>query len=96
MTQRTTQAQRIFNRFGGVRPLAAALEQLAEHTGDDAARRDPSTIYRWDYPKSRGGYGGVIPSSALGYVMSAAELIGVQLTAEDVDPRPRSEEDIFQ
>ncbi|MEH6502983.1 MAG: amino-acid N-acetyltransferase [Cycloclasticus sp.] len=57
----------IIHKFGGVKPLAAAIN------------KDPATIYRWTYPKSKGGTGGIIPSSAIGKITEAARLLNITL-----------------
>ena len=90
-----TQAQRIFAKFGGAYRLYLALSDLAEHTGDPSKKRSKTTVYRWDYPAAKRGCGGVIPSAALADVLAAAELKGIAITADDLDPRPRGEPDIF-
>ena len=68
------QAQRIVDKFGGPRRLAYA------------AGLEPSRVYRWLYPKDRGGTGGIIPSSAVSLVQVAALMANVELTAEDWAP----------
>jgi len=76
-----TQAQRIFDKFGGVPALHKALQRV----GADAARH-VSAIYRWNLPKKNGGSNGLIPTSALGDVIRAARLEGVHITPEDLYP----------
>ncbi|SOD41341.1 hypothetical protein [Nitrosovibrio sp. Nv4] len=81
MTQAAkTQADRIIAKFGGARGLARALQAL----GDTHQLRSPAVIYRWTYPKTRGGTGGKIPSSALDAVIRAARLEGILITADDL------------
>lgn len=76
-----TQASRIIGKFGGARRLCAILKHLGpEH------ELSPSSIYRWDYPKSKGGTGGVIPTAAMKSVILAARLEGIFLTPEDFYP----------
>lgn len=65
------QAARIIARFGGVRRLAYV-------TG-----MEPSRIYKWTYPKARGGTNGIIPSACVATIQVAAETAGVELKAED-------------
>jgi len=73
------QARRIFDRFGGVRALHAALKRLGpEH------EREISALYRWGYPVAAGGAGGAIPTAALRSVRLAARLEGIFLTPEDL------------
>ena len=79
----TTQASRVLLKFGGARRLAAFLRA----GGHDV---HPITVYKWAYPKERGGTGGVIPSKHLGPVLDAARLEGIILDADDLDPRPRA------
>lgn len=68
------QAQRIVDKFGGPRRLAYA------------AGLEPSRVYRWLYPKARGGTGGIIPSAAVAQVQQAALVANVDLTPEDWAP----------
>lgn len=76
-----TQAYRIIKKFGGARRLWALLKDLGpEH------ELSPSSIYRWDYPKEKGGTGGVIPTAAMPSVIKAARLEGIFLTPEDFYP----------
>ena len=60
-------ANSIISQFGGVKKLAKAIN------------KDPATIYRWTYPKSKNGTGGLIPSSALNKVIDAAKRLNIQL-----------------
>lgn len=84
------QAAHIINRFGGARSLSRALALVGEH-------RDPSTIYKWTYPKSetngRGGTGGVIPSSVWSAIIRAAHVDGIVLTTADFEVKYRVNED---
>ena len=49
-----------------------------------------SAVYRWTYPRSRGGRGGVIPRGPQAKLIEAARAGLVNLTAEDfVDLPPR-------
>lgn len=79
--QHTTQADRVFARFGGVPSLKAALDRVGPQ-----ASRTMSALYRWNLPKSRGGSNGVVPSAAWPDIMKAARLEGVLLTPEDCFP----------
>lgn len=72
--QHSKQAQSIYKKFGGARNLARLLG------------KNPSTVYRWDYPKTKGGTDGLIPSSALREVIKLAFLHGILITAEDLYP----------
>lgn len=75
------QAERVLRKFGGARRLAAILKMLGRE-------RDPATIYKWTYPRSKRGTGGLVPSSAWGDVLAAMRFEGLQLLPEDMDPRP--------
>ncbi len=75
-----SQAERIINKFGGVPNLVKALETAGRP-------RHRQNIYRWTWPRERGGTGGVIPTSALEDVAEAARIEGVLLTPDDFDPR---------
>ena len=60
-----TQAGKIITKAGGARNLSRLIEFA---TG---IKVDPSAIYRWNYPKDKGGTGGFIPSSAIPKVTAA-------------------------
>lgn len=70
------QAERIIAKFGNARQLAAALAEVG-------AGRDPTAVYKWTYPREKGGTGGYIPAAAVDDVKRAAERRGVQLTGKD-------------
>lgn len=67
----TTPAEKIIAKFGGARPLAAALGIT------------PASVYRWTYPRERQGSAGYIPTRWIPRVKDAAALLDVTLTAED-------------
>lgn len=67
-------AKKIINLFGGIKPLANAIG------------KDPATIYRWTYPKNKGGTDGRIPSSAIQVIQQAANSLGISLTANNSNP----------
>lgn len=75
-----SQAARIIRKFGGARRLAALLKSINHPI-------QPAAIYKWTYPKSRGGTGGIIPTRAQGAVIQAARADGIIITSEDMDPR---------
>ena len=76
------QAESVINKFGGARELARAIKALSP---DD--HYNPSSIYRWMYPKSAGGTGGEIPGPALKLIIKAARFAGILLTPEDLYPQ---------
>lgn len=67
-----TQADRVIATFGGARKLAALLD------------RTPSAIYKWTYPRERGGTAGYIPSSVWPSLYDLARRMGISLK---VDPQ---------
>lgn len=69
------QAEKIIEKFGGPAKLANALQC------------DAATIYKWTYPKDKGGTDGLIPSSTMPAVLKAADILGIDLSSEDIDPR---------
>lgn len=69
------QAEKIIAKFGGPAKMAAALEC------------DVSAIYKWTYSKEKGGTDGLIPSSSMPVVLNAADVLGIELTPHDLDPR---------
>lgn len=78
--RKVTQVDRIFAKFGGPQKLAKALRK-------NGTPKTLPSIYKWNYTREQGGCNGVIPSHALFDVIEAAKLIGVELSAEDLDPR---------
>ena len=68
--------QSIVDLFGGAQALAEAIG------------RDPASIYRWQYPKSRGGTGGRIPKSAIKSIVQAAQARGIPLHEGDLNDCP--------
>lgn len=74
------QAARVIAKFGNARRLAEATQRLA----DPSLHRSPHVVYRWTYPKSKGGTNGRIPSSALEAVLAAARLEGILITPADL------------
>ena len=77
-----TQAERIIKKFGGPGRLASILEQIGRS-------KHRSSIYKWVYPREKGGTGGLVPTAAWPDVFAAARFEGVLITAEDIDPRPQ-------
>lgn len=53
-------------------------------------RINTSTVYKWTYPKSKGGSGGLIPTQSWPAVFDAARRAGLTITPSDIDPRPRT------
>lgn len=49
--------------------------------------RTYATVFRWDYPRAKGGTGGFIPTKAWPDILLAARCDGIILTSEDFDPR---------
>ena len=65
------QAKRIIDKFGGPRQLARAIGC------------QPAAVYRWTYPRTRGGTDGYLPNAVKDRVKSAADLLGIEITVED-------------
>lgn len=68
--QTETQAARI-TRICGV-------EKLAKWTG-----RSTTQVYRWDYPRDKGGAGGVIPAIHHQAILNGARAENIDLTTDD-------------
>jgi hypothetical protein len=75
-----TQASRVMALFGGARGLKRAFEAAG-------IKKAASSIYRWNYPREKGGCGGHVPTAAWPLIFSAARLEGILITPEDLDPR---------
>lgn len=69
-----TPAQRVIEKFGSARKVAKAMQI------------NVTTVYRWTYPRSKGGSDGLIPTEALRGVLMAARLEGIVLTPEELLP----------
>ena len=70
------QAGRIIEKFGGHKRLAAVL----------GVHR--ATIYRWTWPREKGGTGGVIPTKMVSQIIRAARVEGIFLSSDDLFPGP--------
>ncbi len=68
------QAEKIIAKFGNARRLA---ELIGVH---------PVNVYRWTYPRARGGTDGLIPTSSLAKILMAARTDGILLTIDDFSP----------
>jgi hypothetical protein len=75
-----TQAEAVFQKFGGPTRLYLALRELGRIY-------NRSSLYKWAYPRSKGGTGGWVPTSAWADVLAAARLEGVFITSDEMDPR---------
>lgn len=84
VTSHSSQAERVFAKFGGVRRLAQVLAEMGRP-------KNLTTLYRWTYPKPR-GTGGRIPSNAWRDLLLAATRIGLELTDEDTRPEELNEQ----
>lgn len=54
------------------------IEKVSEITGKHVSR-----VYRWMYPKERGGTGGMIPHSEAPALLAYAQAHSIDLTAGD-------------
>lgn len=88
-------AQRLIEKFGGIKELSKALNDAANLEGLTKRRWSTNAIYRWVYPVEKGGLGGVVPHQALRLLGKAARLHGIYLTEKDFDHRPRLPKDDF-
>jgi transposase len=59
------------------------IDKVAEITGKHVSR-----VYRWMYPKERGGTGGLIPQSDAPALLRHAQANGIDLTPGDFFPAP--------
>lgn len=76
-----SQAERIIERLGGMDHLMELLAYVGHPI-------NLCTLYRWTYPKERGGTGGLIPTHMWPVIFQAARCEGIILGPEDLDPRP--------
>lgn len=69
-------AENIISKFGG-------HQRIADILGLDVSR-----IYRWTYPKERGGTEGIIPARHQQVLLNKAEEVGVDLRPQDFFEAP--------
>lgn len=81
---KTTQAGRIITKFGGITKCWQAMQRV--ECDRQAIPQDSNVLYRWTYPVSKRGTGGLIPAPAVHVILLAAKLAGIELTAEDWFP----------
>lgn len=86
----STQAGRIIRKFGGVTKFWEALQRF--ECDRRAIPSDPVILYRWTYPVSKRGTGGLIPAAVIPVVLAAAAAEGIELTPEDWYPDVAIEE----
>ncbi len=75
-----TQAERIFAKFGN----ATRLHQYLVAIGRPYNK---ASIYKWSYPRSKGGTNGWIPTRAWPDILAVARYEGVFISSEEMDPR---------
>ncbi len=67
-------AKSIIKAFGGVDIVA------------EIVKRDRTSVFRWTYPKSKGGTDGLIPSNMHGLLYAAALERDISISAEQFMP----------
>lgn len=83
-----TQASRIITKFVGGHPGGPV--RLARLLTKHGYPTNTATIYRWTYPKEKGGTGGLVPTAALNQLLYIARIEGVLITADDLNPYGRT------
>jgi hypothetical protein len=68
-------AERVIGKLGGPRAVAGMLAMSTQ------------AVYKWTWPRERGGTGGLIPSRRQIELMVAAKQRGVILTKDDFFPK---------
>lgn len=71
-------AKTIIGRFGDGK---AGVDKVSDITGKHVSR-----VYRWMYPKDRGGTGGLIPQGDCALLLAHAQQNGISLTPADFFP----------
>lgn len=69
-----TQARRIISLFGSPYKMSQYV------------RVSPAQIYKWTWPKEKGGTGGLIPAQAMAEVLRGARLAGILIGPDDLYP----------
>jgi hypothetical protein len=77
MDRITTPAERVITKCGKG-SFSNGLKVLSRWTGKHITR-----IQRWNYPKSRGGTGGIIPTQEQQGILARALKEGIELSPED-------------
>ena len=73
-------AKRIIEKFGGHRVVAGILGLSVV------------SVYRFTYPKEKGGTGGLVPSEHVQTLLTVAPDLGVDLSASDFFESPEPQE----
>jgi len=71
-------AKSVIDKIGG---YAAAAQITGKHI---------SRVYRWTYPASRGGTGGVVPQADALKLLSHARTTGISLSSDDFLQEPKA------
>lgn len=67
-------------KFGG----PSRFHELTTDIGEKIAKK---SVYKWLYPKRKGGTGGLIPTNAWDLIFKVAKYTGVLISSADCDPR---------
>lgn len=78
---RCGQAAHILAKFGGAPRLVSIFKALG-------MPRNRVSVYKWTYPRSKGGTDGIIPTKVWPDLRAAARYAGVLLGPEDFEMRP--------
>lgn len=80
---KSSQSERVIRKFGGAMRLTEALAAIGRP-------KAAFSVYRWTYPRSRGGTGGFIPSHCWPDILQAARIYGIIIEPSDFDPRTKA------
>ena len=76
-------------------PARSVIAKIGIDKVSDITGKHISRVYRWMYPKERGGTGGLIPQSDQPLILSYANETGIDLSERDFffrPPTPRRDE----
>lgn len=76
---RIDQARRIIKKFGGAKALRDSLALASPEHSLSLVQ-----VYRWTYPRHKGGTGGFIPPRLIRPLLKASRIAGVLLEAHDL------------
>lgn len=68
-------------------PAKSVIAKVGIENVARVAGKHVSRVYRWMYPKDRGGTGGLIPQEVQPAILGFAEDNGIDLTERDFFPR---------
>jgi hypothetical protein len=73
-------------------PAKSIIAKIGVGKVSELTRKDISRVYRWMYPKNRGGTGGLIPTADVPVLLAYAKDNDIELTADEFFQIPEAAE----